>query len=506
MELPSHVWYTAWVLAEISVGNRLAAPSLVAHTAVKPLRVAVDESATPPLEQYTPLGDLVSEQHEPLPEYSTQAASKTGWVSGLGLLALTGLSFLTGCASVRPIPPPEVAISQPVETPTTITTDVPASEVVRIRNGELLSSGRILKFDQYPGLQRAGLPESIEGAPNFREVDGTGIHGVAQPTVPGLRRVLDRLDAREREVVWTTMREEPVVYVQGRSYSLRLEDKPINNLEEYPGISAEAVEQQEELLKQEVLREAERFGGKLLVHGEAPDGTITTEWVEVGEGDVKTPKEVFSELRAEGYQVDYARVPITDERAPEDKDFDALVQRLGNVSPDTPLVFNCHAGRGRTTTAMVVADLVRHAQAGEGHERFSGYEGVREDIKDRYQRGEYRAILSMMRLLESGPESKAEADRVIDRFSDLQNLREDILKYKNRAEGDPAAERRGLDYLERYFKLINFNEYVREQAPAGFQQSYEDWVKERPQLQQLLETLQLAMGVAPAAPGPARYA
>jgi hypothetical protein len=55
---------------------------------------------------------------------------------------------------------------------------------------------------------------------------------------------------------------------------------------------------------------------------------------------------------------DYTRVPITDEKAPKDSDFEQLIQRLWNVPPDAALVFNCQMGRGRTTTGMVIATLV----------------------------------------------------------------------------------------------------------------------------------------------------
>lgn len=52
------------------------------------------------------------------------------------------------------------------------------------------------------------------------------------------------------------------------------------------------------------------------------------------------------------------RVPVTDEKAPKDSDFELLIQRLWNVPSDAALVFNCQMGRGRTTTGMVIATLV----------------------------------------------------------------------------------------------------------------------------------------------------
>ena len=66
-------------------------------------------------------------------------------------------------------------------------------------------------------------------------------------------------------------------------------------------------------------------------------------------------------VRANVYNVDYEQVPVTDEKAPEPKDLEALTQRIGGADASTPQIFNCHAGRGRTTTAMVVAQLIQDA-------------------------------------------------------------------------------------------------------------------------------------------------
>lgn len=67
----------------------------------------------------------------------------------------------------------------------------------------------------------------------------------------------------------------------------------------------------------------------------------------------------------DGYDVDYTRVPVTDEKAPKDADFALLTKRLWNLPEGAALVFNCQMGRGRTTTGMIIASLLylrrRHA-------------------------------------------------------------------------------------------------------------------------------------------------
>eukprot|EP01018_Ginkgo_biloba_P004363 Gb_39664 [translate_table: standard] len=77
-------------------------------------------------------------------------------------------------------------------------------------------------------------------------------------------------------------------------------------------------------LKEDILRESACYANKILVTDELPDGQMVDEWEEISQHSVKTPLEVYEELQAEGYLVDYERVPITDEKSPEEQDFDLL--------------------------------------------------------------------------------------------------------------------------------------------------------------------------------------
>lgn len=69
-----------------------------------------------------------------------------------------------------------------------------------------------------------------------------------------------------------------------------------------------------------------------------------------------------------GYEVDYTRVPVTDEKAPKEKDFALLMRRLWRPPEGAALIFNCQMGRGRTSTGMIIASLLhlrRRLQAAE---------------------------------------------------------------------------------------------------------------------------------------------
>lgn len=109
------------------------------------------------------------------------------------------------------------------------------SQVSALRNGEVLGSQTVLKSDHCPGCQHPSLLERLEGAPNFREIPGFPVYGVANPTVDGIRSVIQRIGSSRgvRPVFWHNMREEPVIYINGKPFVLREVERPYKNMLEY---------------------------------------------------------------------------------------------------------------------------------------------------------------------------------------------------------------------------------------------------------------------------------
>jgi hypothetical protein len=65
---------------------------------------------------------------------------------------------------------------------------------------------------------------------------------VGNPTIDGVRHVLRRVnDGGRRPVLWQNMREEPVVYINGKPFVLREVERPFKNMLEYT-VSAEGCE------------------------------------------------------------------------------------------------------------------------------------------------------------------------------------------------------------------------------------------------------------------------
>jgi len=396
----------------------------------------------------------------------------------------------------------------------------------------VLGRGAILKNDHFPGCQNTRLQPLLEGAPNFRRVPGLPVYGVGVPTASGLRAVLDELVGPERTglpVFWHNMREEPLLYINGSPFVVREAGRPFANLE-YSGIDRKRVEAMEARLKEDVLAEAALYGNAIMVSGETDGGDLVELWEAVTPVDVQTPREVFEELQEDGYCVNYLRIPVTDERAPDADDCDTIVLRSWGSPSGAVLVFNCQMGRGRTSTGMVIATmtLIRRAVIrGQGgllpqwvpvfgedaedspallpHSAPMSPERARADCSDtretpeeELKRGNFVVVRSLLRVLERGARGKAQLDAAIDACSAMQNLREAIAAYRRRlldSENDKVANRlQGvcLDYLERYFVLITLSTYLlsgrvaRDGVVAG---GYESWMASRSELSSILTRL-----------------
>ncbi|MBN9413984.1 MAG: hypothetical protein J0I12_01040 [Candidatus Eremiobacteraeota bacterium] len=462
-----------------------------------PLRRTAKTEETTPTDSLAP--SLPVSPDLPAQKTSSRIGPPQAALVAISLIGALGsmASLFMGAAPAAAEPTAQVQIqANPQSNPIA---DLTTQVVVHARHGEVLSQDRMIKADSYPGMHKATLQQGanaqplLDGAPNFRQVPGTNVYGVAQPTVQGLRSVLNELHAGPNgtgpTVTWTTLREEPAIYIQGRSYTPRDIHHPTTNLAD-PGASTATVEGREETLKREILEEARQHGGRFLVAEENPDGSVVGKWVELKPGDVQTPAEVFQDLKAQGYKVDYARIPISDEKAPENQDFDALVARLRATNPESPLVFNCHAGRGRTTTGMVVGQLFRGVQAPAPSGAPQG--------TNRFEQGNFKAVLGLIGQLQGGPESKAALDAVIDQSGEVQNLRTAIAKLKDKSETAPqraVAEESlsaGKDYLYRYYKLIAFENYLKEMSPQGFPQDFSSWIRQHPELDVSPDSLELA--------------
>merc|ERR1712193_496229 len=74
------------------------------------------------------------------------------------------------------------------------------------------------------------------------------------------------------------------------------------------------------------------------------------------------------------------RIPMNQEMAPAEENFDQIVAMLKDTTASCPVIFNCQAGISRTTTAIVCGALVKELQLTRELDRMRGI--VPDDILD----------------------------------------------------------------------------------------------------------------------------
>jgi hypothetical protein len=398
-------------------------------------------------------------------------------------------------------------------------------DAVTATRGELLVDGITeLKADQFPGrvqYTEGGLytkdptrkknekvsPELVEEhhhAPNYRKMENKPVHGVGQPTKKGFRDVLDHLGGKDKPVVWTNTRGEAIIYIDGEPYNLR-EVASRENLDLKTGATGAEVEELEKQLKERLIAKAKANGNMIRVPLETPgpDGKSYKD-IPVTASNVQTTKEVIEELQGppNNYKVEYRRIPMTDEKSPTPAQIDEVRNFMNEVQARHPkekdkleYVFNCHQGRGRTTTGMVAGAIA-----------LDGLDGKTVQLELPFG-------------VKIGENAGHRADRLIDEAFHMQNLREsveetkkkaanaekDAQKYELKAAGartdkdrqdneklarsaHQAAEkyqRNAADFTKRYAMMQKYSEYIDKFGAHNTTTSFDDWMKQSAQTEDL---------------------
>merc|ERR1712133_160945 len=172
-------------------------------------------------------------------------------------------------------------------------------------------------------------------------------------------------------------------------------------------------------------------------------------------------------------------------------DFDILCNTLLGTSINTPVIINDQVGLSRATTACVIACLFKEFQI------TASYEGLIETVPginaallktDKYQMdmskdalfsGEFEVVKELIAKMRDGAGAKNFADKIIDLNgtkktggTGIKQLRENIAESKLSYEiMDDAAQAflktKIMDNIQKYFYLIVFAGYMREQAAAA---------------------------------------
>merc|ERR1711890_193750 len=81
--------------------------------------------------------------------------------------------------------------------------------------------------DHFDKIQK--LPDPVVGAPNFHRIPGYKVYCTGQPTITGLKNILEKVTGKiypkEGKIIWLNLRQEPVVYVNGEPICARPPNK-----------------------------------------------------------------------------------------------------------------------------------------------------------------------------------------------------------------------------------------------------------------------------------------
>ena len=369
--------------------------------------------------------------------------------------------------------------------------------------------------------------ESVQGCFNFRQINGFPIFGTAQPTVDGFGKLLEKVKVVapecEGKALWFNMRKEPVVYLNGSSFAPRSPEDMHRNLDIY--FSQKELDDLEVVYTDIITKKADADEGKVKtfldktfaenpMDREAVEEVIKAEkiiglnqiWESLKEGEEAT----FPHLAVH-------RIPVTEERSAGENCFDMLTEVLKVEPASTPCIFSDQMGRGRTTSGMVIAALIKEIQITTElrkmeqigliskatvddliQQKFESPLPKCPDDDDPFIKGEFDVIKELLEKYPETKEGKRKIDRVIDvcgpqpKGTGLQNLRECIIetkwKYDVATEDKQVAWKQLiLNFMERYFYLICFATYALEFGPGGYQKAFTAWMDERKELRAMID-------------------
>jgi len=335
--------------------------------------------------------------------------------------------------------------------------------------------------DHFEKIQK--LKDKIDGVPNFRRVPGYKVFCCGQPTKDGFDKAIEKVCEKypkDGPIVWINMRQEPIVYVNGNPVCAR----PPNKIGEYAELG--------DVTRASVKADEEEFIKVLESRAKANDGKLKVVDVTKKESEVEvkeliTLSKIMEALKEKYPGLTHNRIPVCNSAAPLEPDFDTICNALLGTNVNAPVIVNCQVGLSRSTTGCVCACLFREFQLSASYEglvetvpgvnlevlRMDNYEI--DKSKDTLFRGEFEVVKELIAAFEDGAAAKRECDKVIDKNgpapkgTGIKQLRENIAESKLSYEiMDDAAQAflktKIMDNIQKYFYLICFTGYLREQS------------------------------------------
>ena len=201
-----------------------------------------------------------------------------------------------------------------------------------------------------------------EGAPNWRRVPGFPVYATGQPSKADVEKCVEQATKKydeQKQVIWVSLRQEPVVYINGAPYSVRKSDNLAGHIVLNEAFEINNIENK---MASELKKNGDFKYCKDLV-GEREQEKSPEYKLESGRADsVNTVSEVFGFASKKEAKLEFKKIPLELNAAPSDETFDTFVRLLKNQGSAVPVIFNCQGGMGRSSTAAVIAGIIKEAQ------------------------------------------------------------------------------------------------------------------------------------------------
>lgn len=371
----------------------------------------------------------------------------------------------------------------------------------------------LLIVDHYEGIvetKSAGL----EGIPNFRRAEKFPVWGGGQPTISGLKAMMEALgDEETAKVFFVSLRDTPVCYVNDLSFTCAARNA-ISRPMVFPEIDMAEYPKLDDCLAEKMKVEIKATGGIMsywkLAYADVEedvkkvDLVMEVEPVQDEEEDdddpnkeaplpIMTPDTMFQPegwLEKNGLDIQYQRMCIPENTIPSLATVDQIITLSKEIGDDSGVFFCDQGGLKRTTTGMILASLVRKTQEQPEDDDGDGDDGDDDDdfgdppsdvedvdawLQDQkdaraaakaaeaarlaampkepnYKMGEYKMIDALVAGLPGGEDIKKDVDEVIDRNGEIYNAREQIFDLKQGYDQTQDADvlAMGKNYVERY--------------------------------------------------------
>merc|ERR1712198_730399 len=159
-----------------------------------------------------------------------------------------------------------------------------------------------------------------------------------QTTIDGFEKCLEPVLKKygdEKHVFWVNLRQEPVVYVNGAPFTARDPAKINFHLEMNNPEEVTAMENQ---FAEEVRKRGEDFKYYKSQFGEHPEDRANNEEFSDKLSGVTTLNEIYAAIKEKVGKFEPIRIPINQEKAPVEANFDQIVTMLKDTTASCPMI------------------------------------------------------------------------------------------------------------------------------------------------------------------------